>query len=147
MVARLDKRLKWSLRADSIFSTILIFLFPIGLYVAAPIYSKMYKVADSGGFIFNMRMAGLAFSLFFLLKLLVNLKAMSLSIKWLWASILLCLPSLFYAFYLLSGFREIPFDEWSPELFYVPFSYALIFSGTSLAVVVFGVQKVLKSEN
>ena len=144
MVANFDRCLKWSLRADAIWSGVVSIAIPLAAYVAMPAYAKMYKVPDPAAFIFNARMTALAFGLFFLLKVLVNIKAMLLTEKWLWASMLLCLPTLYYAIFRLpiSNLFGASFEDLFGTLVYV-----LTIAGTSLAIVIFGAQKVLRSRS
>lgn len=141
MVANFDRRLKWALRADAILSGVISIVIPLGIYVAMPAYAKMYKVPDPAAFIFNARIAALAFGLFFLFKTALNIKAISLSTKWVIASVLFSLPAALCAIYLLLAM------EWSLESLYAVVVAIPTLFGTSLAVAIFGVQKVLKSEN
>ena len=100
MVNGVDKNLIMSLRADVVWSAFLGIVIPLGL-VALPTYLRMNKLPVPDAFEFGIH--PYAFGLFFLLKILLDIKAMSLSVKWVWVSMVCCLPVYYVIYRLNSG--------------------------------------------
>lgn len=94
MKQQIERIIKQALTIEMVMCCILMILVPAVVYFAAPVYIQMRKLPVEG--IHSMRMLGLEFAGFMLLKFLVNWRAKKLNLKWLIPAIISCIPPLMY---------------------------------------------------